>query len=88
MEIVSFKLHEGILRKIDGLLRPLNFSNRTEFIREAVRDKLHKIETEMFMKKLAKFKGSATRKISDEEYERNREKAFRELAGEFGVKLD
>ena len=42
----------------------------------------------MFMKKLAKFKGAATKRLSEEEYERNREKAFRELAGEFGVKLD
>lgn len=88
MEIVSFKLHENILKKIDGLLRSLHFSNRTEFIREAVREKLHKIETEKFMKRLAKFKGAATKTVSDEEFERNREIVAREYAKKFGVGLD
>ncbi len=88
METVTFKLQETVLRKVDQVLKPLNFSNRTEFIREAVREKLNKIETEQFMRKLAKFKGAAIRKVSDEEFEKNREKAFIDLAEQFGVKLD
>ncbi len=75
MEVVSFKLQEEILKKIDEVLKQLNFNNRTEFIREAIRDKLNIIETEIFMKKLAKYKGSAKVKTSDEELEKIKEKA-------------
>ena len=39
METITFKLQENILKKMDGILRPLNFNTRTEFIREAIRDK-------------------------------------------------
>ena len=49
MESVTFKLQEDILKKIDNLLIPLNFNNRTEFIRDAIRDKLHKIELEQLV---------------------------------------
>lgn len=88
MEIVSFKLHEGILKKIDNLLRPLHFSNRTEFIREAVREKLHKIETEKFMKRLAKFKGAAKTRVSDERLHEIRDEVAKEYAKKFGVELN
>ena len=88
METVTFKMQESVLKKVDRILRPLNFNTRTEFIREAIRDKLHKIETEKFMKRLAKIKGSATKKVSDEEFEKSREKAFLELAEQFDVKLE
>ena len=40
---ISFKLNKTILAEIDKLLPPLRFNNRTEFIREAIRDKLNKI---------------------------------------------
>lgn len=87
METVTFKLQEKVLKKIDELIQPLNFNNRTEFIREAVREKLNKIETEKFMRRLAQFKGAAVKKITDEEFEANRLKAFEKLAQEFGVIL-
>ena len=88
METITFKLQGNLVKKIDELLPPLHYNNRTEFIREAVREKLNKIETEKFMRKLAKFKGAATRKVSDEEFEAGRKKAFEKLAQEFGVTLD
>lgn len=88
METVTFKLNERILKKVDSVLESLNFGNRTEFIREAIREKLNKIETERFMRKLARFKGAVKVKISDEEFEAGRKKAFEQLAQEFGVKLE
>ena len=88
MEIVTFKLQEEILKKIDSLLKPLHFNNRTEFIREAVREKLKKIETEKFMKKLAKFKGSAKTHVSDERLHEIRDEVAKEYAKKFGVDLD
>lgn len=88
MEIVSFKLQEAILKKIDKVLRPLHFNNRTEFIREAIRDKLHDIETEEFMREFGKFKGAAKTTMSDERLEEIREKVGKRYAKKFGIKLD
>ena len=51
METVTFKLQEEIVNKIDKLLKPLNFNNRTEFIREAIRAKLNEAEKEEVIRK-------------------------------------
>ena len=88
METISFKLQENVLRKIDHILKPLHFNNRTEFIREAVREKLNKIETEHFMRKLEPFKGSSKISLSDKQLEKIREDVSQNYAKELGVKLD
>lgn len=88
METITFKLQGNVLKKIDRLLQSFNYNNRTEFIREAVREKLNAIETEIFMQKLAKLKGAAKVKVSAKEWEAGRKKAAEKLAQEFGVKLD
>lgn len=88
METVTFKLHEKVLTKIDEILEPLNFSNRTEFIREAVREKLHQIETEKFMKQLAQHKGTAKRQISDGQLKAIKDDVARKYAAKFGVSLE
>ena len=87
MEIVSFKLQEDILEKVDNLLKPLNFNNRTEFIRDAIRDKLSEIEKQEAIRKLAELKGSLKGKARMSE-KRAGELAFKELAKEVKVKLD
>lgn len=79
METVTFKLHENILKKLDKVLRPLNFSNRTEFIREAIRDKLNSIEEDPIIRELRKFKGAAKVHVSDKRLHEIREKVFQEL---------
>ena len=88
METVTFKLHEKILEKIDKIIEPLHFSNRTEFIREAVREKLNQIDTEKFMKRLAQHKGTAKVKISDEKLNEIKEGVAKKYAAKFGVSLE
>lgn len=88
MQLVSFKIQDSILKEIDNLLSPLHFNNRTEFIREAIREKLHDIEAEAFRKELKKFKGAAKTKTSYKEERRIREEVGREYAKKFGIKLD
>ena len=88
METISFKLQEGILKKIDGLLRALHFNNRTEFIREAIRDKLNEAEKEKAVSELKKLMGTAKAHISDERHEQIREEVAKEYAKKFGIKLD
>lgn len=87
METVSFKIQEEILTKIDELVKPMNFNNRTEFIREAIREKLNQAEKEQVIKKLTEFKGSLKGKFKMNEEEAG-EIAVRQIAKKLGVKLN
>ena len=87
METVTFKLQEDIVKKIDAVLKPLHFSNRTEFIRESVREKLNAIEKDVVLQHLVAFKGAAKKKISDKELHKIRDKVASEYAKKFGIKL-
>ena len=88
MNTISFKLQEVILNKMDSLLKPLHFNNRTEFIREAIREKLKKTEDDRFLKALKKFHGAAKTKTSYKEERRIREEVGKEIAKKFNIKLD
>ena len=46
MENISFKLETGLARQIKKDLADFHYSTKTEFIREAIRDKLKKNEEE------------------------------------------
>ncbi|MBI2141886.1 hypothetical protein HYU15_00155 [Candidatus Woesearchaeota archaeon] len=88
METVTFKLQEDVVNKIDAVLKPLHFSNRTEFIRESIREKLNEIERDAVLQQLLAFKGAAKSKISDKELHRIRGRIAGEYARKFGVKLN
>ncbi len=79
METITFKLQEDIVKKIDAVLAPLHFNNRTEFIRESIREKLIAIEGDIVIQRLAAFKGSAKKKVTDEEIHQIREKLAKKL---------
>lgn len=87
MEVVSVKFKEDVLKNIDDSIKKHNFNSRTEFIREAVRDKLSKLEKDTAIRKLAEFKGKfkSRSRISDEEAG---EMAFKRIAAKHGIKLD
>lgn len=81
METITFKIQADIVKKIDSLLHSLYFNNRTEFIREALREKLRKVENELFVQKLEKLKGISKKKqISDKELKKIREQITEEYA--------
>ena len=44
MEAVTLKFQENVLKKIDETIFEHNFNSRTEFIREAIREKIRKLE--------------------------------------------
>jgi len=56
MQIVSLKIDGKVLKHIDNSLRSYNFSTRTEFIREAIRDKLTSLEKDDIIKQLLNYK--------------------------------
>lgn len=88
METVTFKLQEDVIRKIDTVLKPLHFSNRTEFIRESIREKLNSIEKDFVVQHLVAFKGAAKKKVSDKELHKIRDKVASEYAKKFGINLN
>jgi len=88
MDTISFKLQEDIVKTMDKLIKPLHFNNRTEFIREAIREMIWKVEAEITIKKLEKFKGAAKVHVTDAQFEKTRERVGREYAEKWGIKLD
>ena len=83
MEAISLRLDNDILSEIDQKLRKNRYTTRTEFIRDAIREKLSELEKEEILKNLAKLKGSSKRKTSDEELHSSGEKAFAMLERKF-----
>ena len=84
METISLKLDENMLKNVDKSLKKHNYSTRTEFIRDAIRDKLEGLSRDELIKEFMKLKGKAQRRISDEEWEKGRKEAFKELIKEEG----
>ena len=83
MEVVTVKFDETVLKRIDASIEKHNFNSRTEFIREAVRDKLSDLSREDLIKEFMKFhgsmKGKAKTNLSDREI---REQVSKELLAE------
>ena len=44
MENVSLKIEENFMNAINKIMRKHNYMTKTEFIREAIRDKIRKLE--------------------------------------------
>ena len=44
MENVSLKMEGNFLKAIESVMRKHNYMTKTEFIREAIRDKMRKLE--------------------------------------------
>ena len=86
MEIVSLKMEDGILQEIDQQLIKHRYTTRTEFIRDAIREKLSELEQQEVLKNLAKLRGSSHRRTSDEQLHKAGEKAFEMLEQKFKSK--
>jgi len=82
METVTVKFQENILKKIDENIIEHDFNSRTEFIREAIRDKLSELSKDDLIKKFLKFRGKSKKKTTYEENMKTREVVSRELMAE------
>jgi len=80
MQIITLKMEERLLDELDHKLGRYRYSTRTEFIRDAIREKLSELEKEEVLKSLAQLKGSSRRRTSDEDLHKAGEKAL-ELLG-------
>jgi len=82
MEIVSVKFNEDVLKKVDKSILKHNFNSRTEFIRDAVRDKLEDLNKEDLIKEFLKFRGKAKKRTTYEENRKTKEEVSKELMKE------
>ena len=76
METISLKMENNMLSEIDQKLGQHRYSTRTEFIRDAIREKLSELEKQEVLKNLSKLQGSSKKKTSDEKLHAARDKAF------------
>jgi len=82
METVSVKFNEDVLKKIDQNISKHNFNSRTEFIRDAIRDKLEDLSKEDLIKEFLKFRGKAKKKTTYKENRKAKEAVSKELMEE------
>ena len=78
--MITVKLEDIFLNDIDSIVKNEGYQNRTEFIRNALREKIEEIKIRKAMMELAHFKGSAKKKTTEESYEKIRAKAFEEIS--------
>ena len=85
METISIKLEEDFVETIEKVMKKHNYTTKTEFIREAMRERIKDLEKEEALLRLEKAYGAGAEKkrsVTDKELHRAREKAFEELERE------
>ncbi len=83
MEAISLKLEQGILKEIDENLAKHRYSTRTEFIRDAIREKLSDIEKEKLLKNIEKLQGNSKHRTTDEQQHEARERLVKKYDSKF-----
>jgi metal-responsive CopG/Arc/MetJ family transcriptional regulator len=84
MKTVSLKLADPILQDIDAFLEEHYFSTRTEFIREAIRDKIQVLENKRFEQEMRKFFRENKSEMAQKQFLEAHGDVFKELEQRFG----
>lgn len=79
METISLKLEDNFLQDLKKAIKNHRYTTKTEFIREAIRDKIMDLENEELLMKAQRLYGSSRRKTTDKGLHKAGEKAFEEL---------
>jgi metal-responsive CopG/Arc/MetJ family transcriptional regulator len=82
-EMITLKLDGLFLKEIDGIVEASGYQNRTEFIRNALREKIEQTKLNDAMMQIAHLKGASKKKTTDEEFEKIRARAFEEIGKKF-----
>ncbi|MBU1203478.1 MAG: ribbon-helix-helix domain-containing protein [Nanoarchaeota archaeon] len=86
MESITIKVEENFADEIREAMNP-DYSTKTEFIREAIRDKLKRAREERALEELGKYFGKAKTKTTYKDERRIRNTVGKELAKKFGVRV-
>ncbi|MBI5393412.1 ribbon-helix-helix protein, CopG family [Candidatus Woesearchaeota archaeon] len=79
METISLKLEKEFAEELQNIMRKHRYTTKTEFIREAMRERIKQLEKEYALIKLRNIYGSSKRKTSRKELDDAKDKAFEEL---------
>ncbi len=82
MEAISIKLEDNFASNVEKVMKKHNYTTKTEFIREAIRDKIKELEKEEALARVRSLYGASKRKTTDEELHIAREKAMKEIEEE------
>ncbi|MFH1073129.1 MAG: ribbon-helix-helix domain-containing protein [Nanoarchaeota archaeon] len=82
MKAISLKLESAFLSDIEQMMKRHRYTTKTEFIREAIRDKMSELEKEERLRKVDRLYGASKIKTTDKQLHKAREKAFEELEKE------
>lgn len=82
METVSMKLEEEFARTVEKVMKKHHYATKTEFIREALRDKVKELEKEQMLARVRALYGASQRRTTDEELHKAGERAVEELERE------
>lgn len=74
METISIRLDEGMINELEKIMKRHHFATLTEFVREAIRNRMKELEREELQKQIAILAGSSKRKSSDKELHKVRER--------------
>ncbi|MBN1376963.1 hypothetical protein JW949_01370 [Candidatus Woesearchaeota archaeon] len=89
MQTISLKIGNKLISQMKKTIDSNGYSTKTEFIREAIRDKIREKEKEMAIRRLEELKGFAKNKhVTDEDLHKTGEKVARKYAKKFGIDLD
>lgn len=88
MEVLTIRFNENVLKNMDKAIQNNNFNSRTEFIREAVRDKLEDMTRDELINEFLSLKGSLKHKnTSFEEDRKIREQVSQQMLKELEEKF-
>jgi Arc/MetJ-type ribon-helix-helix transcriptional regulator len=83
MEQVCIRFEDSFLLVMERMMKRHRYATKTEFIREAVREKLKFLEREEALKNVEKLFGSSKHKTTDEQLHLAGEKAVEQLEKKF-----
>ncbi len=87
--LVHLRLGEKLTREIDAIVRHETYENRSAFIKEALRRVIDEYRKRRIIESLTKRRGEGRRlgikELSDEEYERIRERLGNQLFMKHGL---
>jgi Arc/MetJ-type ribon-helix-helix transcriptional regulator len=91
MEIIPVRYEDELVHDMEKVMKEHRYSTKTEFIREAVRDKIKDLEKEAALLRLQQAYGAGAkkgRKITKKDIDKAGEEAVKELANNLGVNLE
>ena len=83
MQTISLKLEKGLAKSIEKTMKENNYATKTEFIREAVREKITKLDREKIFREIEELRRKNPRRTSEEDLRLARERVSKALEEEF-----